>query len=626
MDYTTPPNRTFKTYGSLENSESNEFDVDSPIVKTRKRRSTASFIFCGSLVAAMFVIGELSGTLDTAKANVEWVSSASSSETEDAETSVFHKEPEKSNAQKQDVLMLPPQQSTENVSAGPPNSSAINPPNTSLFGGVASPEFVDITLTYTDFTKFPAVKRFLIRQGIDIDGNVTKDHLYKYVPREVVVRINPALVKHEIGEMAMGGHVAFDLVFMNTTNQYLASYFCVIDIYGNLTTVVPLYSEREELIYRPLGLKLKNSSTFIIGAGEVSIVGPRVMLNWKTGDWEFIADKKKGNAHDIQMGYARETFWQPTLGEFDINTGDEVKTFTIKDTFDVNHAQLIQEDATAILSSRGTSSILKVNARSGVVHWTLGGEYGDAPIIDLDGSRYEKGASLWHGQHNAEYFGDGEYMMFDNQYNNNNNSRMLIVEYHGSGSAEITWAYEMDGYTPHFGDCDRLPTGNILGCAWPQVVYQSENPDFDVRALEVVRSTNETAWEMTVYGERCINGHKENEAECGRTLGQGWTMYSVERFYTKPLVYNVTCSRHGHEHQVYFNTHNIFKQNNYYEGNFRVVTKLDGVLQRKTFDFTPHWRETIIQTNFSAIPREKYYVYVENQWKDENMVEFECET
>ena len=60
--------------------------------------------------------------------------------------------------------------------------------------------------------------------------------------------------------------------------------------------------------------------------------------------------------------------------------------------------------------------------------WTVGGMNGDYVLYDLDGTKYHAGHSLWVGQHNAEYFGDDEYMMFDNQYEQGESSRMLVVE------------------------------------------------------------------------------------------------------------------------------------------------------------------------------------------------------
>ena len=35
----------------------------------------------------------------------------------------------------------------------------------------------------------------------------------------------------------------------------------------------------------------------------------------------------------------------------------------------------------------------------------LGGTDGDFDLYDLSGNKYEAGHSLWHGQHNAEFFG-----------------------------------------------------------------------------------------------------------------------------------------------------------------------------------------------------------------------------
>ena len=95
------------------------------------------------------------------------------------------------------------------------------------------------------------------------------------------------------------------------------------------------------------------------------------------------------------------------------------------------------DDAVAVLSSRSTNSIVLVNASTGETIMTVGGEYSDFDIVDLNGVTYGAGSSLWHGQHNAEYYGDvvdewGDtveaYGMFDNNFGRNASSRLLIVE------------------------------------------------------------------------------------------------------------------------------------------------------------------------------------------------------
>ena len=132
---------------------------------------------------------------------------------------------------------------------------------------------------------------------------------------------------------------------------------------------------------------------------------------------------------------------------------------------DQNHAQLVEDDAVAYISSRSTNGIVKVNTTDDATVWVLGGEYGHFNITDFDGTTYPPGATLWAGQHNAEYFGDAEFCMFDNQYDMGNNSRLLCVTIDDEDArlASLTWEYQFDDYSTHFGDNDRLPTGNMLG-------------------------------------------------------------------------------------------------------------------------------------------------------------------
>ena len=52
-------------------------------------------------------------------------------------------------------------------------------------------------------------------------------------------------------------------------------------------------------------------------------------------------------------------------------------------------------------------------------------------------------------------------------------SRFVIVAFdEGSMTARVRWAAETPGSVAAaaFGDADRLPSGNVLGPAWPSVV------------------------------------------------------------------------------------------------------------------------------------------------------------
>ena len=55
------------------------------------------------------------------------------------------------------------------------------------------------------------------------------------------------------------------------------------------------------------------------------------------------------------------------------------------------------------------------------------------------------------------------------------------------------------------------------------------------KVVEVVRDTSDVAFELDIY----------NDVTCEADscdVEEGWLMYSVERFYTKPLVYGLACA------------------------------------------------------------------------------------
>ena len=163
----------------------------------------------------------------------------------------------------------------------------------------------------------------------------------------------------------------------------------------------------------------------------------------------------------------------------------------------MNHLTLYDNDTKAFLSARSTNCIwhwelpfVETPTRDNNQNYTananyiVGGSYGDYTLIDLDGSAYSPGtsgydtlngglASLWAGQHNVEYYGDDLILMFDNGYDVQmdtfvTNSRMLVVRLDGENmTATLEWEHKMGYNSSIFGDCDRLPSGNMVGCSWP---------------------------------------------------------------------------------------------------------------------------------------------------------------
>merc|ERR1712070_119089 len=120
---------------------------------------------------------------------------------------------------------------------------------------------------------------------------------------------------------------------------------------------------------------------------------------------------------------------------------------------------------------------------------------------------------------------------------------------------------------------------------------------------------------MSMVGREC------EEAHCTRSEGAGWTFYSIERFYTAPLVYNISCS----EQTVAFSTANIFKQNNAYSGTYEIADSSNGeVLASGAFDWSAHWRKTTVEVDLASSPTGRMRLLVTNQWGDSTREVFRC--
>lgn len=411
-----------------------------------------------------------------------------------------------------------------------------------------------------------------------------------------------------------------------------------MDLYGNLTHVQPLYESRSDQVLHGLATKMKNSTTVMIAAGDdSSMSGPRLFYDLATSTSSFFAGdiSGKGDAHDIQFSKDGNYIFQPVLEEYDAGSGDKVSKFSVTDTQDVNHCQLIDDDTVAVLSSRSTNSIVLVNASTGETIMTVGGEYSDFDIVDLNGVTYGAGSSLWHGQHNAEYYGEHEYFLFDNELKTGNNSRLLVVRANPHDSyATLVWEYVFDGYSPVYGDNDLLANGDVLGVYWPNQVYSGSEPSYDAQAVEVDMETKELAWEMKVNG---YCDHTRQEGGCERGV-EGWTVYSIERFYTAPLVYSASCT----DDVVSFTTQNNFKQVNLEAAVVEISDATDGTTYAaESFEFAQYWRPTTVEVTLAAdatkadtgsetLTRpvtdatDEVLVTVTNQWGDSTSVSVSC--
>ena len=93
--------------------------------------------------------------------------------------------------------------------------------------------------------------------------------------------------------------------------------------------------------------------------------------------------------------------------------GTILQTHNFTSDCEFNHVQLIEGDRVAILSDKVNNMFLRYNLDTRQTEWIAGGTLGTLELIDDDGTVHAAGDSLWFGQHNAEYFGNDEYFLFD---------------------------------------------------------------------------------------------------------------------------------------------------------------------------------------------------------------------
>ena len=288
------------------------------------------------------------------------------------------------------------------------------------------------------------------------------------------------------------------------------------------------------------------------------------------------------------------------FGEVNLDSGAYISGPTSVDekTSDMNHLQLIEEDTYAIVSSRMTNSIIKMHPKSGKTMWTLGGDKGDFGLFGIDGTFYKSGHSYWRGQHNAQYGGDAEYWMFDNNYEHETQgSRLLIVSSDTETyNASVVFEYETGTYAGEYGDCDRMPTGNVLGCWW-QSYERTPDRDYDAKVVELDRDSQEAAFEMTIYGADVCHG--DDDTTC--TVESSWQMYSVERFYTKPLLYNVTCDRASSS--LSFTSFDTHVHSSTASATYMLYNAEGSEQDTGDFDFNAYWLATDVSVALSSVPK-----------------------
>ncbi len=286
-----------------------------------------------------------------------------------------------------------------------------------------------------------------------------------------------------------------------------------------------------------------------------------------------------------------EVVW--TLDTSDFVSTDDWCPYEDKegDRADVTHSNsIIYDDREDVIyiNMRNTNTFYKIDHKTGNLIWALG-EHGNFTLYDINGK--EKDILFYHG-HALEMIGHNSFIYFDNDEHNqtdyqNRRSRILEIEIdEDTMTAYTTWEWiaPLEYFSAWWGDADRLPNSNRLGC-----FGTIDHPQTDIGArLVEINGTGDIVWELNY----------------NRTGDYSYGIYQVERIRFSPLIEVIPSIIHDFEETACINWKTWYNFRNKYDfnGNYSVI--LNGnVTNSSFFIFERFWNPTYFETNISLLEK-----------------------
>ena len=243
----------------------------------------------------------------------------------------------------------------------------------------------------------------------------------------------------------------------------------------------------------------------------------------------------------------------------------------------------IEEDV-IYYNPRNLDTLYKINKTTGDIVWSVG-KHGDFTLYDKYGNQKE---SLWYHSHSAEIIGPNRFMMFDNDlWNTTRNAtapttefsrvvEFVVNETDMTAREVFTWVGSEEYTCNRFGDADRLPNGNYIGCfgAYP------EHPAYTTE----VTPNGDIVWEFVFNAS---------------------SLYRFERFLESPLIKltsnQLTIKEGDPIPTIELSVWDNFKSRIYTDGSLSIYDDEDNLLLEKNFQFLPHWQETEVDFSISDL-------------------------
>jgi len=364
------------------------------------------------------------------------------------------------------------------------------------------------------------------------------------------VYINEELMQRDL----MGpsnGYTVFDLDCRDKDANPLIAFILVMDQYGAIVNV-----------YRPAN---RAESVVMLDTDRVlfSVIGTKggvQVWNWRTD--EVVALPFEADSHTVQYSHAQGLYFGlARAGAANRNAPSVAQAFDARGTVVWSYEQpyshinwLTVDGDYAYLSLRSDASLIKVDRRTNAIVWSLGGKNSDFRITDLDGRVYTKEMwhdkadfDMWNHQHKFQYLGGGYFSLFDNHIDSDHafirgeSSRMVVLQVDERAREAREVFRHATGDRAHiYGSADVVPSGNVLGNSYPDVVAPASADGQYHANLWEVTPEGELAWRVGFKGRNPFDagdaaGRPHAHAVApGEEPPVGWVVFNVERLYEEP--------------------------------------------------------------------------------------------
>ncbi|MBY8998723.1 MAG: aryl-sulfate sulfotransferase [Candidatus Thorarchaeota archaeon] len=246
---------------------------------------------------------------------------------------------------------------------------------------------------------------------------------------------------------------------------------------------------------------------------------------------------------------------------------------------DISHSNTIfydSEEDMIYFNARNVNTFYKIDHSTSEVIWGLG-EYGDFTMYDIKGNPRNH---LFFHAHSVEKVNENTFILFDNDYHNQTSalsrlSRILELEINETSMiANEVWYYTAPTayFSAGWGDADRLPNGNRIGC-WG---YPSTPSSGFSAAFVEVNPQGEIVWETRFMYD----------------LPYLYGSYRLERFRFEPIISSPSdLTGLNQDGNITWDVHYNYRNKEPLPGNYTLY--FDGTItQSGAFTYAKFWNPT----------------------------------